>query len=450
MMAKMRPMSVLLILLSSGISILSGVLLDHSSPGTTANYRAIYYGARCLIKHSDPYNPEDFLRVYSAESGEFPSAPVRRQFFLRAVPVCVNLPTTLFLVAPLALLTWGPSHVIWLILIGCSITAAALLAYDLAREYAPGVALLLICIMLANCEVLFAVGNTAGLAVGLCVVAVWCFVRERLVWAGVLCLAVSLALKPHDSGLVWLYLLLAGGALRKRGLQALALTVLFAIPTVMWVSGVAPHWNHELRANLAAISSHGDISDPGPTSISRKGSTDVIIDLQSVVSAFKDDPSFYNPVVFTICGILLVVWGVTTLRAQGSTANTWYALASISALSMLGSYHRPYDAKLLLLAVPGCACLWARGGLIGKVGVYLVGAGTIVTADIPLAVLSLLTRRLDVATMPLGEKLLTIFFTRPAPLVLLLVSVFYLAVYVCGKQHDAQIHVQLKAEAACQ
>lgn len=445
-MAKMRPMSVFLILLSSGISIFSGVLLDSGSPGGTANYRAIYYGARCLIGHSDPYSPDNFLRVYGAESGEFPVAPLKRQFFQRAVMVCVNLPTTLFLVAPLAMLPWGLSHGIWLLLIAGSLSFAALLAYDLAREYASGVALFLICVILVNSEVLFTVGNTAGIAVGLCVIAVWCFVRQRFVWAGVLCLAISLALKPHDSGLVWLYLLLAGGALRKRSLQVLALTVLLAIPAVMWVSDSAPHWSQELRANLAATSARGDISDPGPTSISRKGSADVIIDLETVVSVFNDDPHFYNPAVYAIWGLLLAVLGYTTLRAPASPANTWYALAAVSALSMLESYHRPYDAKLLLLAVPACSLLWAEGGRIGRICMGLTTAAVVFTSDIPLAIVSMLTGKMDVATMSLALKLFTIALTRPAPLALLATSIFFVSISFFRSQmplnrqsHESQV-----------
>jgi len=77
----------------------------------------------------------------------------------------------------------------------------------------------LIGFFLANCELLIVLGNMAGVAIGLCVVAVWCFLRERYVAAGIFCLAISLAIKPHDSGLVWLYFLLAGGIYRRRALQ---------------------------------------------------------------------------------------------------------------------------------------------------------------------------------------------------------------------------------------
>jgi hypothetical protein len=445
-MTKMRPMSVLLILLSSGISLLSGILLDRSSPGGTANYRAIYYGARCLLARSDPYNSENLLRVYAGESGEIPTAAVKRQLFLRAVMVCVNLPTTLFLVAPLAMIPWGASHVLWLLLGGCSLTLAGLLVYELAREYAPRLSLLLICIMLANSEVLFATGNSAAVAVGLCVIAVWCFVRGRLPLAGVICLAISLALKPHDSGLVWLYMVLAGGLLRRRSLQVLALMTLFVVPALVWVSGPAPHWPRELKDNVAATSSRGDISDPGPTSIGRKGSADVIIDLQSAVSVFKDDPHFYNPFAYAICGLLLFVLAVQTFRIEVASANMWFALAAISALTMLVSYHRPYDAKLLLLAVPGCAYLWSQGGRAAKLGALVTSAAVLATADLPLAILTVLTRKLDVATMPIGEKLVTEVLTRPAPLALAVMAILFVCVYAQSSRVQSRSALRKGAE----
>jgi len=57
-----------------------------------------------------------------------------------------------------------------------------------------------------------------------------------------LCLVVSLALKPHDAALIWLFFLLAGGTYRKRALQTLALFLVFAVPTVLWVTWLSPHW----------------------------------------------------------------------------------------------------------------------------------------------------------------------------------------------------------------
>jgi hypothetical protein len=143
----------------------------------------------------------------------------------------VNLPTTFIVIAPFAMLPWGPAHVLWMTLTAVSLILAAFLVWNLGASYAPNLSLFLICILLANCQMVFYGGNAAGIVIGLCVVAVWCFLRERFVLAGVLCLAISLAIKPHDAGLVWLYFLLAGGVYRKRALQTLLVT---ACPVFGW------------------------------------------------------------------------------------------------------------------------------------------------------------------------------------------------------------------------
>ena len=420
-----RVLPIVLILLSSGISVLLGLLVNRASPAGTENYRAVYYGARCLIHGTDPYQPGEFLRIYNAESGKAPTDPLKKFLFLRAATVCVNLPTTLFLVAALAMLPWGPSHVLWLALIAVSLTVAAFLAFDVAKAYAPRVSLFLICILLANSEVLFAVGNTAGLAVSLCVIAVWCFLKKRYEWLGVLGLSLSLALKPHDSGFVWLLLLVAGSALRKRALQSIAITALLAAPALLWVSHVAPNWPRELAVNLAQTSAPGDISDPGPRSISRSGSADVIIDLQTILSLFRDDPKVYNFAAFAICALLLCILLIGALRRSNTQSGIWFGLAAIAALSMLPSYHRPYDAKLLLLAIPASAMLWARGGHYARLTVVLTGLAITLTGDIPLAVISMLTRNMDVTQMGVAAKISTIWLLRPAPLALLGTAIFY-------------------------
>src|SRR5208337_3591324 len=183
---------------------------------------------------------------------------------------------------------------------------AALLMWNIGESYAPNVSLFLIFILLVNCESIFGAGNTAGIAVGLCVVAVWCFLQERFVPAGILCLALSLVIKPHDAGLVWLYFLLAGGVYRKRALQTLLVAGVLALPAVLWVSQVVPEWAPELRSNLQAASVRGGLNDPGPTAIGFHH-PDPIVDLQTVVSVFRDDPRIYVPASYLVTGTLLLL-----------------------------------------------------------------------------------------------------------------------------------------------
>jgi len=438
MMLNMRSKSVILILLCSAFSIVTGRWLDQSSGAGTSSYRAVYYGSRCLIHHADPYNADEFSRVYLAENGALPKDPARRPLFLRAVMFCVNLPTTLFLLIPLALLPWGISHTLWLGMIAISLTVAAVLAYDMTGESESRLPLVLICLLMANCQVLFTVANTAGVSVGLCVIAVWCFTKQRFAWIGIVALAISLALKPHDSGLVWLWLLFSGGLLRKRALQSALLVAVIAVPAVVVVAHSSPHWRTELAANLAATSAHGDISDPGPASNSRQGSADIIIDLQTVLSLLHDDPSFYNPATYLICGVLLLFWLFSAVRTPQKPSGDFFALASLSAVTMLVSYHRPYDAKLLLLAIPAVSILASGKARLHKLAAIIATLAVLLTADLPLALLAVLIRGIHVESLGTIERILLLPILRFAPISLLLMCIVFLCICLLPKEVEKE------------
>ena len=413
------------ILLASGISIGWGFSVGQNANGWV-DFRAVYYGTRCLLNHHNPYKVSELESVYRAEGGERPSETVAAH---QAVVLYVNVPTTFIVVAPFALLPWGPAHVLWLVLTAGVFLLAALLMWDLGASYAPDVSLILICILLVNCESIFGAGNTAGIVVGLCVVAAWCFIRERFVPAGVLCLALSLAIKPHDAGLVWLYFLLAGGVYRKRALQALFITAVLGLSAFLWVSHIAPHWMQDWQSNLSTISTPGGINEPGPASLTGRGAA-MVIDLQAAISVFRDDPRIYNPASYIICGALLLAWAVRTLRLRFSPARAWIALAAVVPLTMLVTYHRPWDAKLLMLTVPACAMLWAEGGPIAWIALLTNAMGMVLTGDIPLAVLSIVFNKLHVDTTGILGQMLTLVMLRPASLILLAMSIFYLWVYL--------------------
>ncbi len=424
--------SFLMLAVAAGISICWGIALDRGARLGVMGFPGIYFGTRCLMQGGDPYALSQLQSTYNAAGFTESSSAALRQ----SVSLYVNLPTTFLFVAPLAWLPLSLAQTFWLILLVSTFLLAAFLMWRMAAAHSPSVALLLMFIVLANCEILFSGGNTAGLIVGLCVIAVWCFTQERFIAAGVVCLAVGLAIKPHDVGLVWLYFLLAGRIQRMRALKALALSVVLALAATLWVTHVAPHWLPELRSNLGTISGHGGINEPGPTSIG-VNSPDMIIDLQTVVSVFVDDPDVYNPVTYGVCGLLLLGWLIAVMRFSRSRQNAWFALASATALSMLVTYHRSYDAKLLLLAVPACAILWEEGGHTAWTAGLLSTAGVLSTSDIPLAILMRATRNLYSPDANLAQKALVSVVTRPAPFCLLAIAIFYLLVYVRRSRQNA-------------
>lgn len=412
--------------MGSVIFLVAGAVLERISLVGMIDFKAVYYATRCLIEHGDPYREQDLQRVYLAED----SAPQARKLALiHAVIPNVNLPSTLLFVMPLAWLPWGPAHLCWMLLTGGGFLFAAYLIWEMGADYAPVLSGALLCIFLATSAILLEVGNAAGLVVSLSMISVWCFLRRRFTAAGLLCLAVGLLIKPQDAGFVWLYFLLAGGIYRKRALQTLLLAAILALPSLICISLVAPHWLGEMRTNLSLSSQLGGGNDPGPTMVDPRARGAILITLQTVLSVFKDDARFYNPLTDFICWPLLLAWVYITVRRVPLPSDTWMALAAIAALSMLPIYHRQHDTRLLLLMVPACAMLWTRGGAIARMAVAFTVLGSIFTSDITMRVLATSTAGIRSSVGGWPGTLLTVLLCRPAPLILLATGLFYLWVY---------------------
>ena len=427
---KAHRMGLTVLLLASGFSAIFAVVLQRTPHPGILDSHTIYLAARCMIERRDPYSVADFRQVFAEHGGTVPADPVDRQKFEGAVMAVVYLPTALLVIAPFAVLGWGVAQVLWTILTIGLFTLACCLVWSVAADSSLPVSALLVGFTLANTEVVFAYGNAAGVAVSLCAIAVWCFFTEGFTIAGATCLAVSLAIKPHDSAAVWLYLLIAGGAYRKRALQSLILVFGLGLVAALWTYQVSPHWIQELRSNLELVSARGGIADPGPAGISN-GTGGMIVNLQAVFSVFRDDPRFYNLATWLVCAPLFIAWTVRTFRTENSRAQMWLALAALVPLSMLPIYHRPYDTKLLLLAVPACAALWAQGGTRRWLGMLTTSAAIAVTSDLPSTLLTMLSRRMPAHPVGFSNQILTVIIARPAPLILLAMSIFYAWAYVC-------------------
>jgi hypothetical protein len=422
-MTRTQRTALVCLLLSCGVSVFLGFYLERNMHDVMLDFKGIYYGTRCLFQHADPYKPGEPLRAYMADGERLlPNEDGLRQ----NLTWDVYFPAASIFIAPFAMLPWGTAHLLWISFTAGSLIFAAFLIWNSGADFAPIISVGLICLILANSEILFLLGNTAGIVVSLCVVAVWCFLRERFIWAGILCLAFSLAIKPHDAGLVWLYFLLAGGIYRKRALQTLLATTVLAVLAILWVAPIAPHWMQELHSNILTACG---LNDPVFASAVRIGPC-MIINLQSAIYIFRDDPRVYNLVSYLVCGALLLVWSVSTLRSRFSQRRAWLALAAVVPLTLLVTYHRPYDAKLLLLTVPACALLWSEGKPIRWIALLVTTAGIVSTADIPLTILLTLTRNLHISTVALSGQLLTVLLMRPIPLILLAMAIFYLWLYM--------------------
>ena len=410
-----------LLLLGSIFFLAIGAVMEFTNPLGMTDFEQIYWSSRCVAQHQDPYQPDQLMAVYRADTGSLPSdSGTVSSTHRKIVFIAPNLPTTLLLIAPVAALPWRLAVLIWMLLIaGCFIFACYRI-WSVGIDSAPRLYGLLIFLLLINSGLLLATGNTAGLVVSLSVIAVCCFLQERFANAGVVCLAIALAMKPHDAGPIWLYFFLVGGSHRKRALQTLALTAAIIVPAVLWMSHAAPNWLPELESNLARGLSRGGLNNPGPTTQGGRG-IGMIISLQAALSLIRDNPSFYNLVAYLICGALLVLWSVKTLRSGFSQRRAWLALAAISALTMLPFYHRTYDARLLVLAIPACAILWSERGPIAWWALSINLAGIVLTGDLFWVSFFQITHYSGPAVT---------WGMIPAPVMLLATAIFYLWVYM--------------------
>ncbi len=230
-MTKTRLTILLLLSVSSALSVFWGFGVERAAHGIIVDFKVVYTGARCLLEKHDPYNESQLMGVYLAEGGKPPSSPGELFKVRQVVAMLVYLPTAFICVAPFALLPWEAAHAVWSGLTVVTFTFAAFLIWTLAQDLAPNASFYLLCFLLANCGILFAGGNPAGLAIALCVIAVWCFLLDKHVYIGVFCFAASLITKPHDTAFVWLYFLLAGGLLRKAPFRPSSLTLVFSTPS---------------------------------------------------------------------------------------------------------------------------------------------------------------------------------------------------------------------------
>jgi hypothetical protein len=393
------------------------------------DFGGVYFGARTALRHEDPYNPEVSLHEEEAGLRSMPGMPAGKR---GAAPDLIDgqvfPPTTLLLVVPLAMLPWPLAQGLWLWLTSGLMLLAGFLIWDVAGKRAPGISGLLTGFVLANLVLLLLLANPAGVAVAFCVIAAWCFGEERFAAAGVLMLALSLVIKPHDSGFVWLYFLLAGGTHRKRALQTLAVAAVVSVCAAIWIAPSSPHWVAGLRGNVAQAAARGADNDPGPSGISAKEGSP-LVDLQAAVSIFKNDPHLYRPVSYVVGGGMILAWMVVVLRKRSTREGTLLALAAISALTLLPVHHRADDAKILLLAIPACALLWAGKGARRWIALVLTSAAIVFTSDVPRIFLSRAVQRVAFVQPTMAGKMHALAL-QPAPLVLLATGIFYLWVYI--------------------
>src|ERR1035437_6750620 len=111
-MTRTRWTALLCLLLSCGLSVLLVFLQERAKPDLMLDFKGVFFDARCLLQHTDPYKPGEPLRAYLADGIDrpTPTADLRR-----TLTWYIYLPTASIFIAPFAMLPLGPAQVLWTI-----------------------------------------------------------------------------------------------------------------------------------------------------------------------------------------------------------------------------------------------------------------------------------------------------------------------------------------------
>lgn len=394
----------------------------------SCDFLPVYSGARCLLAGLDPYNADALLKADGT------AGPPQSWFSdTLSFEGPVYPPTSLFVVTPFAVMRWRAAHRAWLAFLGLMFSIAICLMWELCADDAPLLAGALLGAFAATSTFLLMTANPTGIAVSLCAIGVWSALRERVEWLGVLCLALSLLLKPQIGGFIWLYLLLAAPAYRRFAWKTLAVASWIGLPAILWVSlmPASRNWLPELYGALAENMGPGGTGGPGignPTSFA-------FLNLQSVLSVIWANPRFYGTATYAITLPMIGLWLWTAAKGVLARRTVLVGLASGALLSLLPVYHRPYDVRLLLLMFPAVVLLWAERDRRG----WLAMGGALVMTAVSLNWLLhfLQVHRDTMYAGPLWMRLAG----RPYPFVTLAVAMVFLWMYVRVAREDG-----LKAE----
>ncbi|MGA7106550.1 MAG: hypothetical protein WBY75_02330 [Terracidiphilus sp.] len=417
------------------IFLVSSAILLRVNRTPLRDFRMVYSGSRCLLHGSDPYIQGNVLRVYREEVDRQSTDSERD---LLVVSRIVYLPSVFVVGLLFAALPFALAQTLWAAALAALFMVAAWMVWDLAADSSPILAGIVLCFCLGNSESIVLFGNPGSIAVSLAVIAAWSFLRHRFVPLGISCLAIGLAVKPHDTFFLWLCFLLAGGAFRSAALKSLFLSLAVSLPVTLYVFYLAPHWVPELRANLQGFFAPGSTNDPAGFH-----GTCAITSLQAITSYFWPDPRVYNLVAYFLSAPLIVVWAFITFRSRPTLNAARFALATIAPLSMLPVYHCQYDAKLILLAVPALCLLWQRGGRTAWGALIVSGFALVLNGDLPWSLLLMELNRHSQLPTDSAVRPINFLLNAPVPLTLLAMGGFYLWVYARSSIQQKESNEQI-------
>jgi hypothetical protein len=306
----------------------------------------VYQGARCLLHGCNPYGTGELL---------YP-------------------PSTLLVLSPLAVFPYPVAWLLWFLLSGALFISAVVAVLSLCPDRHRWLATTLGAVLLAGSSLLLILGQPSAFSVSLLAIGTTLFLKGRNLPLGAVLVTLSLAVKPQMGALVVLYLFLRGIHRRYAALSMVgAFALLLCGGFILKMDPQSADWRASLKSNVSRAVTPGATDDPRPANEHAAAA----LNLQTVTSVFFVDEKAFNDAAYGIFAVLFIVWGIAAFRISPKLDNHLQSIAAVTVLTLMPVYHRNYDSRLLLLAIPGAVIAFGRRPVLGTAISILTALTTI-------------------------------------------------------------------------
>jgi hypothetical protein len=314
----------------------------------SSDFAVPYLAARAWRNGGNPYDHEALDQIWQEAGGEQGKKPVK------TTTPSVYPPTTLILLAPLTFWSWKAARYGVLIINTAFIILVIRLLLSIARFGERDWRAILfwaIALGFAPLHTGIALGNLAVPSVSLALLAVWAGLTKKDSIAGLL-LALALSLKPQIGGIVWL-----GYVLQRRWricAIAAAASLMLALIAIGRLELGQVDWVNSWASNYHVFVAEGRSNDPTASNVSRHH----LLNLQWLLHTFLEQRWLVNLLVLGFVGSqFAILWATNNKRDERE--NDLLFFSSLIVLGLLASYHRFYDATLLILPLLWSLIAWS-------------------------------------------------------------------------------------------
>jgi hypothetical protein len=305
-----------------------------------SDFVLIYSPARAWLTGANPYDMEQVDRAWLDAGGPLGHAPTRR-----TAPNLLYPPSTLLTLAPFSALRWPAAHYAWLLgnvafLAVSMVCVARLAGFTLSQRRTWVFASL--GLVLAPVHTTLHHGQTPLYVMALMMPA---FVLAWRAGGGTL-LGMSAAIKPQI-GLPVLALEIVRARWRSVFAGIVTLAIILVVSIVpMSMRGIP--WLSAWRANLDAhaTTGAGDLSAANPD-------RHQMVNLQYPITALVESKAAAEIGTLVLCAMIAAAFFLP-LKTRASRAPLLLALSMVAVLTLMVTYHRFYDAVLLLIPLGWC------------------------------------------------------------------------------------------------